>query len=194
MPSSESSQPIRILAVDDHPVFRGGLAAIIIQTQLDMALVGEAGTGREGIELFRRLKPDVTLMDLQMPDMRGLEAIKVIRTEYPQARIIVLTTYWATSRRSKHSRQAPRDICSKARFTANCWIRSGVSTPDVVTCRPRSQATSYFMPAKTSRLHGRSKSAPDRQWQPTRIAARLSLSEETVKGYLKKHLPEAWLQ
>jgi len=83
---------IRILVVDDHPVLRDGVAAIL-ETQTDMTLVGEARDGAEAIVRFRELKPDVTLMDLQMPGMGGLEAIKVIRTEYPRARILVLTTY-----------------------------------------------------------------------------------------------------
>lgn len=83
---------IRVLAVDDHPVFRQGIAALI-GGQADMTLVGEASNGREAIQQFRTQRPDVTLMDLQMPDMNGLDATIAIRTEFPQARIIVLTTY-----------------------------------------------------------------------------------------------------
>ena len=85
-------RPIRILTADDHPVLRDGIAAVL-QIQADMLLVGEAATGLEAVEKFRELKPDVTLMDIQMPGMNGLEAIGVIRREHPDARIIVLTTY-----------------------------------------------------------------------------------------------------
>lgn len=83
---------IRILVVDDHPVLREGVAAIL-ETQSDMTLVGEACDGAEAIARFRELQPDVTLMDLQMPGTGGVEAIKAIRTEFPDARILVLTTY-----------------------------------------------------------------------------------------------------
>lgn len=83
---------IRILTVDDHPLLRDGIAAVF-SGQEDMTLVGQACDGREAIECFRRLRPDVTLMDLRMPDMSGIEAIVAIRAEFPGARIIVLTTY-----------------------------------------------------------------------------------------------------
>ena len=85
-------QLIRILAVDDHPLLREGIAALI-SIAPDMQLVGVCSNGREAIEQFRALRPDVTLMDLQMPVMSGLEAIAAIRGECPDARIIVLTTY-----------------------------------------------------------------------------------------------------
>ena len=83
---------IRILAVDDHPVIRQGLAGMIA-VESDMALVGEASNGREGIQQFRILHPDITLMDVQMPVMNGLDALIAIRNESPDAKIIMLTTY-----------------------------------------------------------------------------------------------------
>ncbi len=83
---------IRILAVDDHPILREGIAKML-HGQEDMTLVGQASNGREAIESFRLLRPDVTLMDLRMPDMNGIDAIAAIRAEAPNARIIVLTTY-----------------------------------------------------------------------------------------------------
>jgi DNA-binding NarL/FixJ family response regulator len=83
---------IRILAVDDHPVFRGGIVALVAH-QTDMSLVAEASTGQEAIQQFRAFRPDVTLMDLQMPEMNGVDATSVICGEFPDARIIILTTY-----------------------------------------------------------------------------------------------------
>jgi DNA-binding NarL/FixJ family response regulator len=89
--SSEAGS-IRILAVDDHPIVREGIAGLIA-IQSDMVLAGEACDGREAVHQFRTLRPDVTLMDLQMPEMNGLEALIAIRNEFPNARIIMLTTY-----------------------------------------------------------------------------------------------------
>src|SRR5438132_4408963 len=83
---------IRILAVDDHPLFRSGIAALLA-TQPDMSLVAQASNGREAIQQFRTHRPDITLMDLQMPEMTGVDAMIAIRGEFPEARIIVLTTY-----------------------------------------------------------------------------------------------------
>jgi DNA-binding NarL/FixJ family response regulator len=83
---------IRILAVDDHPILRQGVAGLLA-AQADMCLVAEAANGQEAIQLYRTHKPDITLMDLQMPEMNGLDAMIAIRGEFPEARIIVLTTY-----------------------------------------------------------------------------------------------------
>lgn len=87
-----TGNPIRILAVDDHSVFRQGIASLL-EDQPDMTLVAEASNGREAIQKFRAHRPDVTLMDLQMQEMNGLDATMAIRSEFPDARIVVLTTY-----------------------------------------------------------------------------------------------------
>ena len=89
---SNETTAIRILAADDHALLRHGIASLV-NAQPDMELVAQAATGREAVEQFRRHHPDVTLMDLQMPDMSGIEAMIGIRSEFPDARIIVLTTY-----------------------------------------------------------------------------------------------------
>lgn len=89
---SPDSNSIRILTVDDHPLFRQGIAALL-GTQKDMHLIAEASNGREAVQLYRKHHPDITLMDFQMPDMNGLDATIAIRHEFPEARIILLTTY-----------------------------------------------------------------------------------------------------
>ena len=88
----EQSNRIRILIADDHPAVREGLAALLIP-QLGFEVVAQAGDGQEAVDLFREYRPDITLMDLRMPRMDGLTAIRAILTDYPEARIIVVTTF-----------------------------------------------------------------------------------------------------
>ena len=87
-----NSTPIRIFSIDDHPLMREGVAAII-RNEPDMLLVAEASNGREAIQGFREHRPDITLMDLRLPDINGIDAMVAIRTEFPDARIIMLTTF-----------------------------------------------------------------------------------------------------
>jgi DNA-binding NarL/FixJ family response regulator len=94
------SEPIRVLSVDDHHLVREGLT-MVINCQPGMLMVAQASNGREAIERFREHKPDVTLMDLRLPDMSGIDALIAIRTESPEARIILLTTFDSESERQR---------------------------------------------------------------------------------------------
>jgi DNA-binding NarL/FixJ family response regulator len=87
-----NQSPIRVFCVDDHPLLREGIS-VIINNQPDMRLVAEAANGREAIQKYREQKPDVTLMDLRLPDMSGIDSLIAIRTEFPEARVIMLTTF-----------------------------------------------------------------------------------------------------
>jgi DNA-binding NarL/FixJ family response regulator len=87
-----SDRSIRVLCVDDHPLMREGIATVI-RHEPDMVVIGESSTGREAIESFRTGNPDITLMDLRLPDMSGIDALIAIRTQHPRARIIMLTTF-----------------------------------------------------------------------------------------------------
>jgi DNA-binding NarL/FixJ family response regulator len=92
METESPAGPIRVLCVDDHPIVRKGITSLLADAP-DTLLVGEASNGEEAIESFRRLRPDVTLMDLRMPRLDGISAIRQIRQEFPEARIIALTSY-----------------------------------------------------------------------------------------------------
>jgi DNA-binding NarL/FixJ family response regulator len=92
MNDTPTNQKIRVLCVDDHPLVRKGLASIL-NNEADMALVAEAENGRDAVDLFRQHQPDVTLMDLLMPGLDGIAAVKLIRAEFPEAKIIALTSF-----------------------------------------------------------------------------------------------------
>ncbi len=92
MPAEGLAPPIKVLVVDDHPLMREGIVSVV-GAEADMRVVGEAGNGSEAVDAFRRLRPDITLMDLQMPAMDGIAATLAIRTEWPQARVVMLTTF-----------------------------------------------------------------------------------------------------
>jgi FixJ family two-component response regulator len=116
--ASGSRSRIRILAVDDHPLVREGIAGLV-GVQPDMTLVGQAADGRDAIQQFRTHRPDVTLMDIQISEMNGIDALIAIRTEFPDARVIVLTTYEGDVHIHARSRPVLRATCSRT-----CCIRN----------------------------------------------------------------------
>ena len=183
------SDTIRILAVDDHPVFRQGIAGLI-EGQADMTLVGEASNGREALQQFRAHQPDVTLMDLQMPEMNGLDALIAIRGEFPEARIIVLTTYAGDM-------QVLRAIKSGARayLLKNTLHKELVDTIRAVHAGKKyiSSEVSFELaehasddvltPAEVRVLRLIAEGNANKE-----IAAQLAISEDTVKGQVRNIL------
>ncbi len=181
--------PIRILTVDDHPLIRVGIATLVAP-ESDMNVVGEASNGREGIAKFRECLPDVTLMDLQMPDMNGIDAMIAIRDEFPEARIIVLTTYTGdvqVLRAIKAGAQAylTKNLVHKELLQTIRAVHAGRKTmsPEVAV-----QIAAYVGDeALTSReidvLRLIAAGSANKE-----IAAQLSISEETVKSRVKNIL------
>ena len=186
---SQDSVRIRVLAVDDHPLLREGIAALIAD-EIDIALVGEAADGREAVEQFRRLLPDVTLMDLQMPNLNGVEATMAIRAEFPDARIVVLTTYTGDV-------QVPLALKAGA---SGYLLKNGIRTellstiravhagrkvlsPEITFALASHAAGEALLPSETRVLRLIADGLSNKQ-----IAARLSITEEAVTGQVKNIL------
>ena len=180
---------IRILAVDDHPVVRQGIAGLVA-VHSDMSLVAEASNGREAIQQFRAHHPDVTLMDLQMPEMNGLDAMIAIRGEFPEARIIVLTTYVGDVQVLRALKAGARGYLLK-----NSLHKELLETIRSVHAGNRALSTEASMqlaehatddaltPAEVRVLRLIADGNANKE-----IAERLSVSEETVKGQVRNIL------
>jgi DNA-binding NarL/FixJ family response regulator len=186
---SHDLKSIRILTVDDHPVVRNGIAGLV-EDQADMLLVGEASNGRDAIQQFRVHQPDVTLMDLQMPEMGGLDAIIAIRSEFPQARIIVLTTYTGdvqVIRALKAGAQGylTKNLLHKELLDAIRKVHAGkkIITPELSVEIASHAADDSVTPAEIAVLRLIADGNANKQ-----IAAQLSISEETVKSRVKNIL------
>jgi len=180
---------IRVLAVDDHPVLRQGIAGLIAG-QLDMRLVGEASNGREAIQQFRALRPDVTLMDLQMPEMNGIDAISAIRGEFPEARIIVLTTYAGDVQALRAMKAGARgyllkNLLYKELLDTIRAVHAGKKTlsPEISYQLAEHATDEALSPAEISVLRLIAAGNGNKQ-----IAHQLSVTEETVKGRVKNIL------
>ena len=186
---SSHSQQIRILVVDDHPLLRAGVAALI-GTQEDMVIVGEATSGREAIESYRALRPDVTLMDIQMADMNGIDAIIAIRTEFANAKVVVLTTYEGDA-------LAYRALKAGAR----AYLLKSLVRKDLLnTVREVNAGHKHIQSEVAARLadHAADDRLTEREVQVLilmgdgnsnkLIADKLSIAEHTVKGHVKSIL------
>jgi DNA-binding NarL/FixJ family response regulator len=189
MAAGNASARIRILAVDDHPLIRDGIAAVIAN-QPDMQLVAEASSGREAIEKFRATQPDVTLMDLQMPDMSGIDAIIAVRGEHPGARIVVLTTYGGdalAARALKAGAQAYvlKGLVRKDLLDTIRVVHAGSKriSPDVAE-----QLASNLVASNLSEREIEVLQLVASGHSNKRIAGTLSISEDTVKGHMKSIL------
>ena len=181
--------PIRILAVDDHPLIRVGIATLVAP-ESDMKLVGEACNGREAIAKFRECRPDVTLMDLQMPDMNGIDAIIAIRDEFPEARIIVLTTYAGdvqVFRALKAGAQGyvMKNLVHKELLQTIRTVHSGRKTmsPEVASQVAVHTGEAALTSREIDVLRLIAAGSANKE-----IAAQLSITEETVKSRVKNIL------
>ena len=184
-----SGRQIRILVVDDHPVLRQGIAAMLAN-EADMTVVAEGSNGVEAVEQFRARLPDITLMDVQMPEMGGIEAIHAIRAGDPSARIIVLTTY------------AGDVLAQRAlKAGARAYVLKGLLRKELLdTIRAVYKGQRWVSPSVAAQMayHTADDALSDREVDVLRliaagnanktIGARLSITEETVKGHVRSIL------
>jgi DNA-binding NarL/FixJ family response regulator len=186
---SDEPAPIRILAVDDHALVREGIA-VLVSTEPDLTLVGEAANGREAIQQFRKHHPDVTLMDLQMPEMNGLDAITAIRGEFRDAKIIVLTTYHGDVQILRALKAGAQGYLLKNTFhkelaTAIRAVHVGrkVLAPEASFEIAEHATEDALTPAEIAVLRLIAAGNANKQ-----IADQLSVTEETVKSRVKNIL------
>jgi DNA-binding NarL/FixJ family response regulator len=186
---SHATMTIRVLTVDDHPLLRDGIAGLIAD-ESDMTVVAVGATGREAIEQFRAHRPDVTLMDLQMPEMNGVEATARIRAEFPDARIIVLTTYSSDAQvalaiNAGASGYLLKDAIRTELLRTIRAVHAGrrVLSPEITFALANQAAGDALSPSemRVLRLIADGKSNKE-------IAASLSITEESVKGQVKNIL------
>jgi len=189
MTPSTGSNSIRIIAVDDHPLLRSGIAALLA-TQPDMKLVAEASNGHEAIQQFRAHQPDITLMDLQMPEMNGVDAMIAIRGEFPEARIIILTTY-----------AGDVQVLRAMKTGARAYLLKSLLDKELLeTIRAVHAGKKALSPEASFELaeHSTDESLTPREVEVLQliaagnankqIADKLSITEETVKGRIKNIL------
>ncbi|MBV8832084.1 MAG: response regulator transcription factor [Acidobacteriaceae bacterium] len=180
---------IRVLVVDDHEIVRDGIASLV-GTQSDMELIAEACDGREAVEQFRKHHPDITLMDLQMPNVCGIDAINAIRGEFPEARIIVLTTY-AGDVQVKRALQAGaqgyllKGLLRKELLDTIRAVHNGRKrlSPEIAAEIAEHVMDDALTPREISVLKLIAGGNANKE-----IAAQLHISEESVKGYVKNIL------
>jgi DNA-binding NarL/FixJ family response regulator len=177
---------IRILVADDHPLLRGGIAALVAG-QPNMQIVAECSTGREAIQQFRVHRPDITLMDLQMPEMNGLDAIIAIRGEFPDARIIVLTTYSGDVQALRALQAGARayvlkNVVHKELIDTIRTVHAGRKTlsPEVTTELAEHATDEALTKGEIDVLRLIAAGNANKQ-----IADQLSISEDTVKSRIK---------
>jgi DNA-binding NarL/FixJ family response regulator len=180
---------IRILTVDDHPLIREGIAALV-RKQADMELIAEACGGREALELFRRHRPDITLMDLQMTDMDGIEATRAIRGEFPEARIIVLTTHAGDAQVSRALKAGARAYLLKGMLRKELLetiraVQAGQKrlSPEIAVEIAMHATDDELTPREVDVLRLVALGNTNKE-----IAGRLSLTEETVKSHIRNIL------
>jgi DNA-binding NarL/FixJ family response regulator len=180
---------IRVLTVDDHPLVRDGIA-FAINTQPDMVVVAEGADGQEAVELYRVHRPDVTLLDLQMPKLNGIAAIEAIRAEYPMAKVVVLTTYAGDAQASKALKAG----------AAGYLLKSMLRTELIETIRAVHAGKLRVQPEIAANIaeHLAVDNLTAREVEVLRkisagssnkiVAADLGISEDTVKGHMKNIL------
>ena len=186
---SSQAGPIRILSVDDHPLVRRGIAGLV-GGESDMTLIADATNGREAIQQFRTHRPDVTLVDLQMPEMNGLDAMIAIRSEFPDARIIVLTTYAGDAQALRALKAGARAYLLKNTLHKDLLetiraVHAGKKSlsPEVSLQLAEHAADDALTPAEVRVLRLVAEGNANKE-----VAALLSLSEETVKGHVRNIL------
>lgn len=180
---------IRVLSADDHPLLREGIAALI-GNQTDMELVAEACNGREALEQFRKHRPDITLMDLQMPEMNGIDAISAIRCEFPEARIIILTTHAGDVQVSRAFKAGARAYLLKGSLRNQLLetIRAVHAGQKRVSSEVAAEVVEHstddaLTPREVDVLRLVAKGNANKE-----IGAQLSLTEETVKSHIRNIL------